>query len=68
MCGTEIGVGVANTYAHVDVRGRYDVWTYFDDDAEDRRAKAEVDAHRGRLRAGGGGGGTGGGAKPCTCR
>ncbi|HSK91338.1 MAG TPA: D-Ala-D-Ala carboxypeptidase family metallohydrolase [Euzebyales bacterium] len=63
LCGTEIGVGVANTYAHIDVRGRYDRWTYLDDRAEDQRVKAELDAHRDRLRAGGGGG-----AKPCTCR
>ncbi|HZC99990.1 MAG TPA: D-Ala-D-Ala carboxypeptidase family metallohydrolase, partial [Actinomycetes bacterium] len=55
LCGTEIGVGVANTHAHVDVRGRYNRWTYLDDSAEDRRVKAELDAHRDRLRAGGGG-------------
>jgi uncharacterized protein YcbK (DUF882 family) len=61
LCGTEIGVGVANTYAHVDVRGRYDRWTYLDDNTEDQRVKAELDAHRDRLR-------TGGGAKPCSCR
>jgi uncharacterized protein YcbK (DUF882 family) len=54
LCGTEIGVGVANTYAHVDVRGSYARWTYLGDSAEDARVKAELDAHRDLLRSGGG--------------
>jgi Peptidase M15 len=53
QCGTEIGVGVANTYAHVDVRGSYARWTYLEDSAEDTRVKAELDAHRDLLRSGG---------------
>jgi hypothetical protein len=53
LCGTEIGVGVANTYAHVDVRGSYARWTYLADSAEDARVKAELDAHRNLLRSGG---------------
>jgi uncharacterized protein YcbK (DUF882 family) len=68
LCGTELGVGVANTYAHVDVRGSYARWTYLDNSAEDARIKAELDAHRDRLRAGRVGAGSGTGAKPCTCR
>ena len=27
-CGCNIGVGVANSYAHIDVRGRYASWDY----------------------------------------
>jgi uncharacterized protein YcbK (DUF882 family) len=67
VCGTEIGVGVDSTYAHVDVRGSWTRWTYFSDSAENARVIAELDAHRERLRAGGASGGTPG-PKPCTCR
>ncbi|MDP8926995.1 MAG: D-Ala-D-Ala carboxypeptidase family metallohydrolase [Actinomycetota bacterium] len=50
VCGTEIGVGVGNSYAHVDVRGRYARWTYFRDAARSNEVKAELDGVRDRLR------------------
>jgi hypothetical protein len=52
--GTEIGVGIAATYAHVDVRGTWARWTYFGKGTErERLALAEIEAHR-RARRGAG--------------
>jgi uncharacterized protein YcbK (DUF882 family) len=47
-CGPNIAVGVANTYAHVDVRGEWARWTYLSDPAESARVIAELDAYRQR--------------------
>jgi uncharacterized protein YcbK (DUF882 family) len=49
VCGPDIAVGVASTYAHVDVRGEWARWTYFSDPAESARVIAELDAHRRRV-------------------
>ncbi|MGH2741471.1 MAG: YcbK family protein [Thermoleophilaceae bacterium] len=49
ICGPNIAVGVANTYAHVDVRGEWARWTYLTDPAESARVIAELDAHRLRV-------------------
>lgn len=49
LCGPDIAVGVANTYAHVDVRGEWARWTYLTDPAESARVIAELDAHRLRV-------------------
>jgi hypothetical protein len=47
--GPNIGVGIADTYAHVDVRGRWARWTYFGDRMEKHRlAIAEIEAYRRR--------------------
>jgi LAS superfamily LD-carboxypeptidase LdcB len=54
-CGTEIGVGVAEGYAHVDVRGTWARWTYFTDKARNERAIAELDAYRQQRVAAGAG-------------
>jgi uncharacterized protein YcbK (DUF882 family)/LAS superfamily LD-carboxypeptidase LdcB len=52
-CGTEIGVGVAEGYAHIDVRGAWARWTYFTaDKARNDRAIAELDAYRQQRAAG----------------
>ena len=52
-CGPNIGGGIAGTYAHLDVRGRWARWTYFGERTEkNRRAIAEIDAYR-RQRLGG---------------
>jgi hypothetical protein len=48
-CGPNIAVGVANTYAHVDVRGEWARWTYLTDPAESARVIAELDAYRQRV-------------------
>jgi hypothetical protein len=49
-CGPAIAVGIAGTYAHVDVRGSWARWTYFGPGtANDRSAIAEIDAYRNRL-------------------
>jgi uncharacterized protein YcbK (DUF882 family) len=53
-CGTNIGVGIANTFAHVDVRGVWARWTYLGaGTAQERQAISEIDAYR-RQRVGGG--------------
>ncbi len=53
VLGGRIGVGIANTYAHVDVRGTWARWTYFRDPAVDARVKREIDAYRtDRMRRG----------------
>jgi subtilisin family serine protease len=52
-CGTEIGVGIDSSYAHVDVRGKWARWTYFErDKARSDRVIAELDAYR-QQRLGG---------------
>ena len=51
--GTDIGIGVADTYAHIDVRGTWASWTYFTDKARNDRAIAELDGYRQQLVAGG---------------
>ena len=54
-CGTKIGLGIGDRYAHIDVRGRWARWTYFGERTErHRRAIAEIDAYR-RQRLGAGG-------------
>jgi cell wall-associated NlpC family hydrolase len=54
VLGPDIGVGIADTYAHVDVRGRWARWTYFGDGTEKHRlAIAEIDAYRRRRRTAG---------------
>jgi hypothetical protein len=48
-CGTNIGVGIGDSYAHVDVRGRWARWTYFTDHPEKNRlAIGEIDEYRRR--------------------
>jgi flagellar protein FlgJ len=49
VCGPNIAVGVANTYAHVDVRGEWARWTYLTDPAESARVIADLDAYRQRI-------------------
>ena len=51
--GTDIGVGVADSYAHIDVRGTWARWTYFTDKARNERAIAELDGYRRQRVAGG---------------
>jgi hypothetical protein len=51
--GDGIGVGIANSYAHVDVRGSWSSWTYLSG-AQGTAAVAEIDAYRARWKAGGG--------------
>jgi D-alanyl-D-alanine carboxypeptidase/Peptidase M15 len=54
VLGPDIGVGIADTYAHVDVRGRWARWTYFGDGTERHRlAIAEIDAYRRRRQQAG---------------
>lgn len=53
ILGDSIGVGIADSYAHVDVRGSWSRWTYYTG-AKDTAAKAEIDAFRARWKAGGG--------------
>ncbi len=43
-CGRHIGLGVGNTFAHIDVRGSWTVWTY--DGLDAARVKAELEAHK----------------------
>jgi uncharacterized protein YcbK (DUF882 family) len=53
VCGCDIGVGIANTYAHIDVRGTFARWTYFGAGTPaDRAAIAAVTAYR-KERCGG---------------
>lgn len=42
--GTGIGVGIASTYAHIDVRGQWKRWTYFGGERR-RKVIAELDAY-----------------------
>jgi hypothetical protein len=41
VCGARIGVGIGADFAHIDVRGHFEVWTYFTG-ARDRATKAEI--------------------------
>lgn len=54
ICGPNIGVGIASTFAHIDVRGKWAKWTYFSG-SRNREARAEIEAYR-RSRAGRGSG------------
>jgi uncharacterized protein YcbK (DUF882 family) len=46
-CGSDLGVGIADTYGHIDIRGSWARWTYFGDrTAKGRAALAEIDAYR----------------------
>lgn len=47
-CGDKIAIGVGGTFAHVDVRGSWSVWTY--DGLDLAKMRAEMDAHRARGR------------------
>lgn len=49
LCGTSIGVGVGNSFAHVDVRGAWARWTYLEDPAESARVIADLEAHKRAL-------------------
>jgi len=50
--GPNIGVGIAGTWAHLDVRGKWAKWTYFGKDTDrERLAIAEIDTYR-RQRLG----------------
>ncbi|WP_395110162.1 D-Ala-D-Ala carboxypeptidase family metallohydrolase [Actinomadura sp. SCN-SB] len=51
--GDGIGVGIADGYAHVDVRGSWSRWTYYTG-TKDTAAKAEIDAFLAKWRASGG--------------
>jgi outer membrane protein OmpA-like peptidoglycan-associated protein len=51
-CGPKIGVGIAQTYAHLDVRGSWAKWTYFKDEEKDALALAEIEAYRRQHAAG----------------
>jgi hypothetical protein len=51
-CGLDLGLGVSRTFAHIDVRGRFAVWTYLGKGEEDRQAIAAVTAHRRQLAGG----------------
>jgi hypothetical protein len=51
-CGLDLGLGVGSTFAHIDVRGRFAVWTYLGKGQEDRQAIAAVTAHRRQLAGG----------------
>jgi uncharacterized protein YcbK (DUF882 family) len=54
VCGTTLGVGIANTFAHIDVRPTWGRWTYFGEGTEEnRRAIAEIDAYRNQRLGGG---------------
>ena len=47
--GPNIGVGVANSYAHIDVRGTYARWTYFKGEKSTATIRA-LDAYRNTLK------------------
>jgi len=52
--GTEIGVGVGNGFAHIDVRRKWARWTYFESDKQrNDQAIAELDAYRRQRPSGG---------------
>jgi hypothetical protein len=50
--GDGIGVGIANSYAHVDVRGSWSSWTYLSG-ADATRAISEINAFRDKWKASG---------------
>jgi hypothetical protein len=43
-CGNKIGIGVGKTFAHIDVRGSWTVWTY--DGLDTAQVQADLEAHR----------------------
>jgi hypothetical protein len=50
--GPNIGVGIAGTWAHLDVRGKWAKWTYFGKDTDrEQLAITEIDSYR-RQRLG----------------
>jgi uncharacterized protein YcbK (DUF882 family) len=49
--GPNIGVGLARTFAHVDVRGSWSVWNYVGGD-EGRKLEAAITAHRAARKTG----------------
>lgn len=49
--GPNIGIGLARTFAHVDVRGSWAVWNYVGG-AEGRKLEAAITAHRAARKAG----------------
>ena len=52
--GTNLGIGIARTFIHVDVRGTWAIWTYFPPTSEEHRnAIAAVTAHRASVLKGG---------------
>ncbi|MET1016026.1 MAG: D-Ala-D-Ala carboxypeptidase family metallohydrolase, partial [Leifsonia flava] len=51
--GPDIGVGIGGTYAHVDVRGTWAVWTYLTGDAG-KQAVAAIVRHRAQRTGKGG--------------
>ena len=51
--GTSLAIGIGRTFIHVDVRGKWAVWSYFPRGGEaDRKAVAELSAHRARALGG----------------
>jgi hypothetical protein len=54
-CGCDLGVGIGDNYAHIDVRGQWANWTYLRDARASSRALQEINAyHRSRCAGGGG--------------
>ncbi|WP_019925660.1 D-Ala-D-Ala carboxypeptidase family metallohydrolase [Nocardia sp. BMG111209] len=49
-CGVDIGIGIGNTFAHIDVRGTRARWTYLKDPRAARAALDELAAHERRRR------------------
>lgn len=49
--GDGIGVGIGSSFAHIDVRGKWTVWTYLSG-AAGAAAVAAIDAHRASRKAG----------------
>src|SRR5262245_24930830 len=51
--GTNLGIGIGKSFIHVDVRGRWAVWSYFARGGEaDRKAVAALAAHRAQALRG----------------
>lgn len=46
VCGVNLGVGIDDDNAHIDVRGQWARWTYFGDSPASDRAIQEIDAYR----------------------
>jgi flagellum-specific peptidoglycan hydrolase FlgJ len=47
--GDGLGIGVGKTFAHIDVRGAWTLWTY---DGVDSAARSELETHRAQRRSG----------------